>query len=218
MTTQKSDDRPPYVRFEVREVEDRDASLAAGGYKTKTIDYALITPVGGRECVERPTVEWLADLERVSRDRDGEAGRFPRPWYESFKSGYERWKAGQEIPLNGTPIKTWVVPSPQQSRALVNANILTVEDLAQANDEALQRVGMGAQDLKRRAKDWLEQAKSQGTVAAEIEKLKVSNDSLTKQVKALIETNDQLRAQVNGLSALPKVPVQVATASLGMAN
>ena len=46
-------DRPPFVNFEVRAEEDRTASIEQGHYVAVDVDYALITPAGSRDCVER---------------------------------------------------------------------------------------------------------------------------------------------------------------------
>ena len=47
--------RPPYVQFEMRAVEDRQASIDAGHYVAKDVAYAIITPAGSRV---DPEVYW----------------------------------------------------------------------------------------------------------------------------------------------------------------
>ena len=81
---------------------------------------------------------------------------------------YERWKNGQEMPLNGTPIKTWSAISPAQIKNLIAIGILTVEDLANVNGEGLTRIGMGGQNLKKMATNWLETAADHGPVTLRV--------------------------------------------------
>ena len=72
-------------------------------------------------------------------------------------------------------------------------NCLTVEDLAGANDEGLRRMGMGAIDLRNKAKTWLSSMSDHGGVTVKMAALeqenavlKASVDTLQKQVDALI--------------------------------
>lgn len=182
---QKLEDRPPYVRFEVRAEEDRQASIEAGHYVGKDVDYVLVTPMGSKDCIERRVDEWFAKLQQ-----DVSEGRCPQEWYNGFKAGYENWRAGKEAPVNGTPIADWPPISPAQFKTLQSIGVRTVEDLAAANEEVISRVGMGARALKQKAVDWLASAKSGGKVAedisalrAELANLKARNESLEKQIK-----------------------------------
>jgi hypothetical protein len=73
---------------------------------------------------------------------------------------YEAFKAGQDAPLEGTPLADW----PQISRARVEElaffHIRTVEQLAAVNDVQLQQLGMGARELRERARLFLEVART----------------------------------------------------------
>src|SRR4051812_29413973 len=113
---------PAYVRFERRAIEDRAAGQREGKDSSKDVDYALVTPPYSKDCFEAVAPEWLAQMER-----DARAGRLPQEWYERYVTQYERWKKGEEMPLNGTPIKGWPVISPAQMKNLIALNILTVE-------------------------------------------------------------------------------------------
>ena len=84
--------RPPYVTFELRGEEDRDASITAGHYVAKDVAYALITPRGSKDRIERVADEWFAQLKR-----DVDEQRFPRDWLRHFEQAYTDWKAGKEI-------------------------------------------------------------------------------------------------------------------------
>lgn len=179
--------RPPYVTFETKGLEDRAASIEKGHYCTVDIDYAIITPQGSKDRIEREVKDWFANLSQQSLE-----GRFPREWLTHFQASYKAWKDGQELPLSGTPILTWPVVSPAQVKSLLEAQIRTVEDLAGANEESLSRIGMGGRSLKDKAVSWMTQASSGGKVTEELSSmrqanadLKARNDTLEKQLREL---------------------------------
>jgi len=192
-------DRPPYVRFERVAVEDKAATLKAGHYVAKDVDYALITPPYSKDVFKQKATDWLeANKQQVMN------GRMPEAWQRDYEEAYKRWKNGQEIPLNGTPIKGWGVISPAQQETLIQMNCLTVEDLAAINDEGLKRIGMGAVELKHKAAAWLSQLHDKGPLTIEIAALKTENsnlktsvDTLTQQVNSLMQmVQSQSQAQV----------------------
>lgn len=186
------EDRPAYVRFEMRAKEDRAATIANGHFTTKDVEYALITPPNSRDCVEQEIPVWLNQL-----DVDVRNGRIPPNWAKSYKAQYEAWKRGEEIPVDGVPIKGWAMLSPSQQQNLLQIGIRTVEDLAAMNDESMRRYGMGALDIKTKAVAWLKTAKSGVAKATqEIAALKAENkslkESLEEQGKALAELKRRL--------------------------
>lgn len=181
-------DRPAYVRFERRAIEDRTAQSIGGRWPRRDVDFALVTPPYSRDVFEAVAEEWLAQM-----DRDAQAGRLPQEWAERYRQQYERWKAGEELPPNGEPIKGWGVISPAQQANLIGLNIRTVEDLAAVNDEGKRRIGMGAQELQDKAKAWLSQMKDKGPLTLE-------NASLRAENVTLKTTNAHLEARVKELS------------------
>lgn len=177
-----TDQRPPYVTFERRAVEDRNASIAAGHYVTKDVDFAVITPQGTRDRIERIVEDWFKGLAEQVRDN-----RVPQLWLTGYKSWYDQWKAGEELTLNGTPLKTWPVASPAQVANCITMRLLTVEDLATAGEDVIQRLGLSFADLQRRAKSWLASAGDQGKLVAELSALRVERDALKQRTTELEE-------------------------------
>lgn len=192
----KLENRPPYVVFEVRAEEDRDASIEAGHFVSRDVDYALITPSGSKDCIERVAVDWFAKLES-----DVLEGRFPREWLSAYKGVYKDWKEGRETPLTGTPLLTWPVASPAQIKNLIGLQIRTVEDLATANEEVLNRFGMGARGLKQKAVDWLASAGGAGKMTEELSALRVANTDLAARNEELAKQLSELSATVKALSS-----------------
>ncbi len=188
----------PFVRFETRAVEDRAASLAAGEYRTRDVDYILLVPAGsaGKLTIEEEYTEWLKKIKgdphrherRDSPDHNVamQPARFPDEWIERIESAYEAWKKGQELPLEGTPIKVWPAVSPSQRDKLISMHILTVEALAEASDTAMETFGMGGITLRQRARDYLAMRNDPASKgSAELEKLRKENESLMARIKAL---------------------------------
>lgn len=193
-----ADERPPYIKFEVRAVEDRNASIEAGHYVAKDVIFALVTPAGTRERIERPAEDYLAYL------REGAAQeRIPSNWVPAVEEALERFKKNQEDPEFGTPIRNYPAISPAQARMLTDMGIVSVEQLADATEEALQRIGMGARAMKERAKTYLDAAKSTGITAAEHEKLVAENDALKVRNEALEERVSKLEALAATLQPPP---------------
>ena len=196
---QKLEERPPYVRFEVRAEEDRQASLDAGHYVGKDVHYALITPMGSKDCIERKADEWFDKLKQ-----DVSEGRCPREWLAAFKEVYKEWCEGREAPVDGTPITDWPPVSPSQVKTLLSLQVRTVEDLAAANEEVLGRIGMGGRALKQRAVDWLTSASSTGVASGEITALKAQNENLQARNEQLETQLKELAAKVDALTGTEK--------------
>lgn len=188
--------RPPYVRFETRAEEDRNASIEKGHYVARNVDYALITPQGSKDVVERIAEDWLAQIARQAQENG-----YPQPWVDHFRSAYNQWKETNTIPETGTPIRGWQLLSPAQQAQVLSANIRTVEDLAVSNESSLIRMGMGSRDLQSKARAWLEAAEGPGKLAAENAALKTKLEALEAQVAELSqyrrESNDKRRRAAN---------------------
>lgn len=180
----------PYVRFERVSVEDVPASNKAGHYAARDVDMALITPPYSKDIFKTEVAQWFQNLEMEVRN-----GRVPEEWVAKYKRTYEAWKNGQELPLEGSPIKGWGRISPAQQDVLIRMNILTLEDLALINDEGMRRIGMGAIDMRNKAVAELAAAKDIGPVVMENSDLKkrltlseANVGQLTATVKELQET------------------------------
>lgn len=188
----------PFVRFETRAIEDRNATLASGEYRTKDVDFIILVPAGsaGKTTIEEEYSQWLAKIKgnphreerRDSPDHSVamQAARFPDEWIKRIEEGYKLWKEGQELPLEGTPIRLWPAVSPSQRERLISMHILTVEALAEATDATMEAFGMGGITLRQRAIDYLKVRKDPASkTAAELERLRKENESLAARLKAL---------------------------------
>lgn len=184
------DDVPAWVRFEVRPIEDRDATIKNGHYTTKDVTYALVTPPYSKDCNIIEAHEWLRQNDDHVRN-----GRMPERVRDAYKAKFEAWSKGQEIPEDGVPIKSWTMISPSQQANLLAIGVRTVESLAKINDEGMKRYGMGALDLKNKAQAWLKTAKNIGPVVQENAALKTKVADLTAIVEGLTKTVEELKRQ-----------------------
>ncbi len=195
---ERDDDRPAYVRFERRSVPDKEATLAAGHHVAKDEDYVVITPPYSKDAIPMKVSAWLTKI-----DANLKAGRANLKHVEYHKQCYKNWIEGQEPPLDGTSVKEWNALSPAQCANLISAGCKTIEDLAQANDEALRRIGMGANDLKNKAKAWLQAAKDHGPLTDQVTQLQNENGQLKGSIKSLQEQIRLMQIQLDAKACEP---------------
>jgi hypothetical protein len=189
---EQRDDRPAYVRFERVAVEDVAATLAAGHYVAKDVDMALITPPYSKDVMKYKVKAWFDILEQDVRNN-----RMPQAWLDRYKEAYAAFQKGQDIPLTGSPIKGWGLISPAQQETLIKMSVLTVEDLAAMNDEGIKRVGMGAIDLKNKAKAWLLQLKDTGALVLQMADLQ---KKFANQEATIVTQNEKIETMKRELA------------------
>lgn len=187
--------RPPYVRFEDRPVEDRAASIESGHIVYRSVLFAIITPPGSRDQVEKEAEVWLKDITKAAKE-----GRFPETWVMHFERQFNAFKEGLELPETGTPIRTWPAINRATAENILAANIRTVEDLADASEPALQAIGIGAQSLKQRAKAFLQTVEKNGKPAEKLAALEAELSSLKNAVLDKDKRISDLESQVELLS------------------
>lgn len=197
-------DRPPYVAFEMRAIEDRNASLAAGHFVAKDVPYVIVTPAGSKDRYENIADNWFQTIRNEVK-----AGRFPPAWLEVFEKRFEAWKRQEEAPINGHSLKSWPVLSPAQLRTCQSAHLMTIEDLAAANEETILRLGMGGRQLKQKAVDWLRTANDTGKVAEELNSLRAENQTLQNEIARLQEDVAHLRNLAKSGASAPVQPSPV---------
>lgn len=115
-----------------------------------------------------------------------------RLWPEEYKA----FKEGRELARHGTPLEMWPLMRPSQVAMLKSLGIGTVEDMAGVDDYNLQRLGMGAKELRDAAKAFLDDAEA----ASQNTALTAENERLTSEIAALrnqMEEQGQLLAQVH---------------------
>jgi len=182
------EDSPPYLDFEVGVKELRTESIKEGRKVYADVENVIITPMGDNKTqVIKETGEWLAHLrERRHHNMISEN------YLEFCEKSYKAWKSKRAAPVSGTPIEQWPQVGPAEVKMILDANFRTVEDLAQANDEGLGLIGMGARNLKKKAAAYLQSAKKHGAVSeklttleSQLETTQSDNDSMAKRIAEL---------------------------------
>ena len=186
--------RPPHVVYERRAEEDRSASIEQGRYVSRDVDYAIVTPAGSKDRVERVVSDWFLMLAGEVK-----AERWPQTWLDQLRASYDAWARGQTPPESGTPLSTWPALSPAQVKNWAQIGIRTIEELAEANEETLSAYGMGSRDMKSRAGLFLENAKSDsGPLVAKLraaEELIASMEVRMKSMEAQLQAAAPATAQ-----------------------
>lgn len=139
--------------FYLDQVPDQAATEREGCPKFREVEKVKVHIAGDRHNVH---VAKVTDLHR---------NRWPRE--------YEAFKAGQEVPLEGTPLQEWPLLSATRIKELQVQNIRTVEDIAGLKDASLPALGLDGRKLQQQAIAWLEQAKDAAhatQLAAELSK------------------------------------------------
>jgi len=205
-----SDARRPFVKFETVTIEDRAVTAQTGQPAYKDRDFIVIIPHGSEGKTElRDEYDfWVEKMEKQVgpvRAPGSDAGtpfmvesRFPREWLEEIKKGYKAWKEGRELPLDGTALQQWGVLPPAMLQTFLAQHIRTIEELAEATDEAINPCGMGARIYRNHAIEWVKLNK-EGTVtrtAAEVTALRAENAELKTSIKALTDKIGDLAARL----------------------
>ena len=184
--------RPPFVMFETRALPDRAATEKAGVMQYKNVNFALITPAGSKDVVEKIADEWFLQIKKQAME-----GNYPAEWVPYFELRYAEWKKGNEMPDNGTPLKMWPVATPADIAVLHAAKIFTVEDLAALPESGFQAIGMGARVLREKAQAWLGSG-DKGKHAEQITALQVQVRELTQALEREIQKRAELEIELKG--------------------
>jgi hypothetical protein len=175
------DKRPPFVRFEEREMGlDAEATEKAQRPIPRVVILALITPHGSKDVVEKVAKEWLKQIKTKAL-----AGEYPLEWSQFFHAQFEEWLKGNELPREGTPVKTWAMATKEQITRLIAVGLTTVEDLGQLPDSGLNQVGLDGRYLRDLARGWLKEATDKGANA-----------------KALADANVRIETQQSTIDSL----------------
>lgn len=111
---------------------------------------------------------------------------------------YEAFKAGMDPAVNGTPIEEWPAINRAQMMELKYLNFRSVEDIANAPDSAIQRIGMGGRILRDRAKAFVDDAERIAVVerqSSELQAVISKNSELELQVKSMNEQMQTLQSR-----------------------
>ena len=176
------------VHFYKRSMKQEDESLAAGRPIFKDFDFVRIMVAG----------DALTEIDTYANESHKQ--RFPRQW-----AHYQNQVGNQEQVI-GTPIEEWTIVSRSQAEELKGIKFVTVESVANASDQQLQRIGMIAgmnpYSFREKAKAFLNLAEKVGDVnqrEAELEKLRQENLAIKAEADAKLAKQQE---QIDALMAM----------------
>lgn len=178
--------RPPYVRFEQRSEEDREASIRAGGIMMRDVDYVIVQQHGSRDTFEPKAQDWLADMRRQAAQ-----GKIPPAWIDHFDRLYKAFKDGQGAPVHGLSVREWPSLSKAMAENCIALGMLAVEDVAEMSENTMAKLGMGARELKLKARDYLK-ARAGNAPVEEMAALRAENDNLKVTIESLTARLERL--------------------------
>lgn len=187
-----------YPIFENSTKRDPEASVKEG--REVHVDCIKVKlRIDGNTEIEKDAEEWLAGLVQKKN-----IGLIDPKLFDAYKSAFEAFKEGNEVPLSGTDIRQWPQVSRAEAENFINVGIRTVEDLAGADENTLRRIKHGAREAQNKAKAFLEasEGKAAEKIVAMEEKFNIVTDQNEKLLKALneeIELRKNLEKEVGAL-------------------
>lgn len=167
-----------YAEFYIHSMVDQPASDAAGKLVYRDMEWCRMSRIGSNGTTTEDAVNRLR--------------RNPQLW-PYLEPIYHAWKRGEEEPVSGTRIDMAPFITPSMVSTLKQLNIRSVEDLAELPDSMLGALGMGAQAMREKAKNWLLSANDAGKVVGKISTLESENASLKSAL-------DELKARLDAIA------------------
>ena len=173
------------VKFYKRPVKLEDESIAQGRPIFQEFDFIKILVPG----------DALTEIDTYVSE--GHKTRFPIQWANYMN------RQGSEIGFSGTPITEWPQISVSQAEELKGIKFHTVESIAHASDQQLQKIGMIAgmspHNFRERAKTFLNLASESADISKREEELTQLREENAK-IKA--ETDAKLAEMQSQMTAL----------------
>lgn len=159
------------------DINNADAQLYVEFYTSTKDEYAgkpfikIVVPGDKTTIIDQPV-------------RDDHKERFPRQWLHFQMQN-------NDAPIIGTMLKEWFKDRPlefneNQMDELHILKFQTVEQVATASDNQLQRIGMGGVGLRERARNYLLN-KNQNISSGELDKTRAELEKLKEQMAQLLE-------------------------------
>lgn len=177
------------LRF--RDGSVRNAALSADG--PNVYDRVLQCQV---HAVGQKNSAPIYTLVKISQGKE----THPEPLeHRRFKPTLDQWRANIEPTHDGTPLEHWPLMTIEIVRAFKDANIFSIEQLAEAPDSAANNVRAQFYEWRAKAQGWLKTAKDSGGDA----KARAENARLSKELDDLKQQMAQMLAVQNGASPQP---------------
>jgi hypothetical protein len=128
-----------------------------------------------------PTTPWLDQLKEKLRNEF-----ISIDYYDYCLEHLKAWEEKREMPIEGTPITGWNQITLAMQKNLIELGIRSVEEAAEMNEVAMDSIGMGSRDVKRKAINFLKTADN-GVSSSEISHLQNENERMSDTISAFEE-------------------------------
>lgn len=139
---------------------------------------------------EKIADEWLAHIKMQALQ-----GQYDPTWAAQFDLEYQAFLKGNELPREGTPIRTWAAISREQGTRLIALNLPTVEDLAAMPDSSLGTIGLDGRYLRDLAKNFVDAGKGVGALEKRLADAEHSGREKDEQIGRLEQRLAALEAK-----------------------
>lgn len=176
-----ADEKGVFPRFFNKAVPDQAASDKEGRPMFRTEEFVEITFAGNPLNV--PVLK-VTDEHR-------------KRWPEHYK----QFKDGQERQVVGMPLEQWPQVTLDQVEGLKALKIFSVEDLANLDDQGLQRLGMGGRELRAKAEAYIKAAKDASYIHAAAKREEEMDRRFKEQEEAMAQMRGIIELQTAALKA-----------------
>jgi hypothetical protein len=186
------------VRFYKRAVKQDQESLAAGRDIYKEFDFVHI-------CVAGDT---LTEIDTYALQQHKQ--RFPIHW-----ANYMNRVGADDEEVVGTPLSEWPLVSKSQAEELRAMKFKTVESVANASDQQLQRMGMAAGMSPYAFRDKAKAFLNLATSAAEVDKREQEINALKEELAKKDAETAKMKAETDAKMALMQEQMASVLAAVG---
>jgi hypothetical protein len=186
------------VRFYKRPVHQEQESLEAGRPIYKEFDFVHI-------CVAGDTLTEIDTYALASHKQ-----RFPVQW-----ANYMNRQGAHDEQVIGTPVSEWTLVSKSQAEELRAMKFHTVESIANASDQQLQRIGMAAGMSPYAFRDKARAFLNLATTAAETDKREQEINALKEELAKKDEETAKMKAETEAKLALMQEQMATILAAVG---
>lgn len=176
-----------------------------GNPKMRSIDMVAYAPIGKanmQTCIE--AVARLAKVHPLEPNADNQAIVMANMRWKHIKLHYDAWKAGNEIPVTGTPLAAWPGVTSEQVQALKAMGIRTVEEIRDASDGIVARFPFpNARDMQKSAGLFLA-AFDKDKISTDMKKLQDEKEVMAAQLEEMRQIVLDMQKEQSAARAKPK--------------
>ena len=181
----------------------------AGREELEARDWVEWSPMHDPKATTREMIKFLRPPEEITEEEQNKAEKYMymREIWRQVEPAYNAWKAGNEIPLDGTPLSAWAGVTPEQIEVLRPAGVKTVQNLANMTESQMNKIMLpGLRNLKSTAIEYLA-SREKTAQAEEVADLKAKLEALSQM---MAEKQDAEVAAKRGPGRPPKAKVEEA--------